>query len=287
MRKFVVNILLMVLAVCLAYLIIFCLIPAGKIGDVYPRVITPRQHSLVIGTSRAAQGIDPDILNERLREVYPAGDLYNFAFHIDETTYNEIYFSAIMKKLTADRGHGLFILSVDPWAFKRDNQILGEVDLHSVSVNPNLEYLVRFFNRTWISPLPTHVYVNSSGRSVVTGVKRNPSMIASKLQTYREMALHYAYDEASERVFVRLIDSLKSRGDVYAVRMPVAPEMVALEDSVMPDFSTRISELVQSHGAVYLDFIRESFDTNDGNHLTKEEGDRFSELLAERIRAIH
>lgn len=287
MRKFIVNTLLMVLAVCLSCLAFFCLIPTGKIGDVYPRVTTPRQHSLVIGTSRAAQGIDPDILNVRLKDIYPAGDLYNFAFHIDETTYNEIYYSAIMKKLADDHRHGLFILSVDPWAFKRDNQILGEVDLHSVSASPNVEYLVRYFNRTWISPLPTHVYVNSSGRSIVTGVKRNPSMIASKLQTYREMASHYAYAKASENVFVRLIDSLKVRGDVYAVRMPVATEMVALEDSVMPDFSARIGELAQTHGAVFLDFIRESFETNDGNHLTKEEGDRFSELLAERIKRSH
>ncbi len=273
----------MVLAVALGYLGIFCCIPAGKIGDVYPRVTTPRQHSLVIGTSRAAQGIDPDILNDRLRDRYPAADLYNFAFHIDETTYNEIYFSAIMKKLTDDRTHGLFILSVDPWAFKRDNEILGELDLRSVSARPNVEYLVRFFNRTWISPLPTHVCINASGRSVVTGIKRSPALITQKLTTYREMASHYAYSQESERVFVRLVDSLRTRGDVYAVRMPVAREMAALEDSLMPAFSQRMDSVTRAHGAVFLDFIRETYETNDGNHLTKEEGDRFSEALAERI----
>ena len=284
MRKFIRNTLLMVLAVALGYLGVFCCIPAGKIGDVYPRVTTPRQRSLVIGTSRAAQGIDPDILNDRLRALYPAADLYNFAFHIDETTYNEIYYSAIMKKLTDDEGSGgLFILSVDPWAFKRDNVILGEVDLQSVSSCPNVEYLVRFFNRTWISPLPTHVCINSSGRSVVTGIKRSPALIEQKLATYREMASHYAYSMTSEEVFVRLLDSLSRRGTVYAVRMPVAPEMMALEDLLMPGFSARMDSIAHAHGVRFLDFIREPFETNDGNHLTKEEGDRFSEALAERI----
>lgn len=288
MRKFVVNTLLMVLAVVLAYFGIFCCIPAGKIGDVYPRVTTPRKHSLVVGTSRAAQGIDPDILNARLKDVYPGCDLYNFAFHIDETTYNEIYYSAVIKKLAEDDGtRGLFILSVDPWAFKRDNLILGEVDLRSVSSRPNVEYLLRFFNRTWISPLPTHVFVNSSGRSVVTGIKRSPAMVESKLRTYREMASHYSYSPASEDVFVRLIDRLKLRGDVFVVRMPVAQEMVALEDSLMPGFSARMDSVALAHGARFLDLIRESYETNDGNHLTKEEGDRFSEALAERMLKVN
>ena len=273
----------MAVSVAVAYLLILCCIPAGKIGDVYPRVSSPLQSSLVLGTSRAAQGVNPDILNERLREHYPDCGLYNFSFHLDETTYNEIYYHAVLKKLKPDNSRGFFILTVDPWAFKRDNEIIGELDLRSVADSPNIEYLVRFFNRTWISPLPTHVFINASGRSIVSGIKRSDAMVESKIRTYREMASHFAYSDSSEQVFVKLADELRKRGDVYMVRMPVSEEMVALEDSIMPGFSQKMSDLSKKLGVRFFDFIHEPFETNDGNHLTKEEGDRFSSMLADSI----
>ena len=97
--------------------IAFMAIPAGRIGDIYPRIITPRQHSLVIGTSRAAQSVNPLILNECLEELYTP-DLYNFAFHLDISSYNPYYVEAIRKKLLPYDGQKhYFILAVDPWSF--------------------------------------------------------------------------------------------------------------------------------------------------------------------------
>ena len=97
------------------------------------------------------------------------------------------------------------------------------------------------------------------------------------------MASHFAYSDSSEQVFVKLADEFRKRGDVFMVRMPVSEEMVALEDSIMPGFSQKMSDLSKKLGVRFFDFIRESFETNDGNHLTKEEGDRFSAMLADSI----
>lgn len=284
MKKFLQNTLILSLLVTCLYALIFLLIPTGKIGDVYPRITSPQQTSLILGTSRAAQGIDPDIINEKLKNRYPQLAIYNFSFHIDETTYNPHYYAAIQKKLTPSSPHkGLFILTVDPWQFKNELNILGELDLKSVSSNPNLEYLWKFFDRTWISPLPTHLTINPSGRSIVSYTMKSQEAWNRRMQVYRDMATTYQYSKASEDVFLKLIQFLQRRGDVYLVRMPVSAEMAALEHSVMPNFSDHINTIAHEKNVHYFDFIHDSFATTDGNHLTKTEGDRFSTLLSDSI----
>ena len=272
------------MAVVAVYILIFCCIPARKIGDVYPRVISPQTSSLVIGTSRAAQGVNPEILNGQLSECYPNQDLYNFAFHIDETTYNPSYSEAILKKLLPDSKNGLFILTVDPWAFKKEKKIIGELDLHSVSTNPNIEFLLRFFDRTWISPVPTNYYINDAGRTIVTYKRFTSDAAANMLSVYRKMADNYAYSPESEREIISLVQRLQPRGDIYMVRMPVSGEMVQLEDSIMPDFTAKMRNIAAQLDISFFDFIRNPFKTNDGTHLSQAEGDRFSTMLADSIR---
>jgi len=147
--------------------IAFMAIPAGRIGDIYPRIITPRQHSLVIGTSRAAQSVNPLILNECLEELYTP-DLYNFAFHLDISSYNPYYVEAIRKKLLPYDGQKhYFILAVDPWSFDDGVVSPPELSLRSVSSRPNLEFIVKNFTRSWFTPFPTYSYVNRYGRSLL------------------------------------------------------------------------------------------------------------------------
>ena len=152
------------ITVCLL-VIAFMAIPAGRIGDIYPRIITPRQHSLVIGTSRAAQSVNPLILNECLEELYTP-DLYNFAFHLDISSYNPYYVEAIRKKLLPYDGQKhYFILAVDPWSFDDGVVSPPELSLRSVSSRPNLEFIVKNFTRIWFTPFPTYSYVNRYGRT--------------------------------------------------------------------------------------------------------------------------
>ena len=69
MKKFLVKVgvaLLMVLAVHGITVLVF---GNGKIDGFYLRFTTPKQHSLVIGNSRAAQGIVPSVVNESLSKT--------------------------------------------------------------------------------------------------------------------------------------------------------------------------------------------------------------------------
>lgn len=275
------------ITVCLL-VIAFMAIPAGRIGDIYPRVITPRQHSLVIGTSRAAQSVNPLILNECLEELYTP-DLYNFAFHLDISSYNPYYVEAIRKKLLPYDGQKhYFILAVDPWSFDDGVVSPPELSLRSVSSRPNLEFIVKNFTRIWFTPFPTYSYVNRYGRTEVYYEPGNEEewrqRVKARLAVYEGRAAQFVYSTSREHVCRQLITELSKRGDVYLVRIPVSKPMLDLENKVCKDFSKRMQQLAHEKGVWFFDFSHEDYRTTDGNHLTLKEGDRFSRALADSIR---
>ena len=89
MKKFILGTLTFALAVIIIFTLAFAFIPSGRMGDVYERITSPLQSSIVIGTSRAAQAVNPEIINSRLKTAYFT-PLYNFAFHLDASSYNEV-----------------------------------------------------------------------------------------------------------------------------------------------------------------------------------------------------
>ena len=279
-------------ATCLLLLAVyFVLLPVGRIGDVYPRIVTPQQQSLVLGTSRAAQAINPTILDSALAGIYAPG-IYNFSFHIDLSTYNEQYARAIRLKLAPSDGRrNWFILTVDPWALKADLEETSDLQLRSVSRSPNLEYLFKHFRRNWLSPLPTHCFISERGRTEVDYKPHNERdrqrHIAQKLTTYEQMVRKYSYSPASESVLDSLIADLLARGDIYLIRIPASKHILQIENRVCPDFNERMTRLARRRNVPYLDFSSDTtFMTNDGNHLIQSEGDRFSRLLARTIRDV-
>lgn len=279
-------------AFCLFLLAVhFIMLPVGRIGDIYPRIVTPRRQSLVLGTSRAAQAVNPAILDSTLTGIYAPG-IYNFSFHIDLSTYNEQYARASRLKLAPSDGQrNWFILTVDPWALKADLEETSDLQLRSVSRRPNLEYLFKHFRRNWFSPLPTHCFINERGRTEVDykphSERDRQRHIAQKITTYDKMAEKYSYSQASESVLDLLIADLLVRGDVYLVRIPISRPMQQIENRICPDFNERMALLARRHNVPYLDFTADTtFVTNDGSHLIQSEGDRFSHLLARTIRDI-
>ena len=288
MRRFVIGTSAAAVIVLLIFLTAFAIIPSGRMGDVYERVSSPLQSSLVIGTSRAAQAVNPEIINARLKNLYPA-TLYNFAFHLDASSYNTVYETAIYKKLAPYNGErNLFVLAVDPWALRKLDSIPQELALKSYSQRPNIEYLAKNFSRTWFSPLPTHSFVNSHGRTEVDYVPKSRAewekRVSMRLAAYNDMAKKYRYDYSSQQVLERILRNLKKRGDVFLVRIPVSKPMEILENTVCPDFDTKMKNLSQMHSVKYLNFSKTDYSTTDGNRLTQNEGNRFSQALADAIR---
>lgn len=287
MKRFVIGTSAAAVIVLLIFLTAFAIIPSGRLGDVYERVSSPLQSSLVIGTSRAAQAVNPGIINARLKNLYSA-PLYNFAFHLDASSYNTVYETAIYKKLAPYNGEcNLYILAVDPWALRKLDSIPQELALNSYSQRPNIEYIAKNFSRTWFSPLPTHSFVNSHGRTEVDYVPKSKAewekRVSMRLAAYNDMAKKYRYDYASQQVLERIVRNLKKRGNVFLVRIPISKPMEILENTVCPDFDTKMKNLSQMYNVKYLNFSKTDYSTTDGNHLTQNEGNRFSQTLADSI----
>ncbi len=287
MKKFVIKTAVAVLITVALFVMAFCVIPSGRIGDVYPRVSSPLQQSLVIGTSRAAQAVNPEIINAKLQGVY-SPTLYNFAFHLDASSYNEVYERAIYKKLAPKDGHSnLFVLTVDPWALRTLDSVPQELALRSYSARPNLEHIAKNFSRSWFSPLPTHSFVNENGRTEVDYEPKTrkewEKRVEMRLVAYEDMAKNYSYSHKSQQVLERLVLNLGKRGTVCLVRIPTSQPMKELEYKICPKFDIMMNAVAQKHGIAYYNFAEADYATTDGNHLTQKEGNRFSAALADSL----
>ena len=120
----------------------------GKTDPFYLRFTSPKQHSLILGSSRAAQGIVSTILNDELDEAILEGEIYNYSFTVLHSPFGAVYLNAIKEKLSEKTKKGLFIISVDPWSISSridiDYPRESKLELAKISEfnsYPNYDYL--------------------------------------------------------------------------------------------------------------------------------------------------
>ena len=107
-----------------------------------------------------------------------------------------------------------------------------------------------------------------------------------KLNLYRKVHLRKA-KISTKRIeyLVKTINYLKEYGDVYIVRLPVHPELMQIENELMPNFDRLIDEAItQSNDYLDLTNQNEKYTYIDGNHLFKDSGKEVSELIANWIK---
>lgn len=297
MRKFLLDSGLFVLLLVSSMLTVF-LSEGGYSDSFYLRFTTPKQASLIIGTSRAAQGLMPAVLNDQLSGVtsYP---IFNYAFTVFNSPYGEAYFSSIKRKISNSEG-GVFILTVDPWsvATGNDNDDLPEsenflANVSNVSINPNLEYLLNFYPKSFINIIryrliPSNKILHKDGWleinlsmdsvEVARRTKRQLRRYEEKIGTLRLSELRLEY-------LVKTILLLKGHGSVFMVRMPVGKEMASIEKRAMPRFDIELDSICRQHNVKLFNFIVNgaNFRYTDGHHLQKLSSESFSEELSRMI----
>ena len=272
----------------------------GRSDAYYLRFATPRQQSLILGTSRAAQGIQPGVIND----VLGREDVYNFSFTLDNSPYGEAYSDLIRRKLAPpDEIPDLFILAVDPWSVSitcptgPDTLCLTENErftgqLRRVASRPNVEYLFHYYQE----PLYRIVWPASHVMEVAADgwlrvdlpmtAKERAANRATKMEAYRRHAESWRISPYRIEALLRLITDLQRRGDVYLVRLPVDPSMLEIEEQYAPDFADSLRRWSAATGSPLLDLTpgSASFQTLDGNHLEQASGRRASRAIAEFIR---
>lgn len=270
----------------------------GYTDAFYARLTTPRQTSLILGSSRAAQGVVPSVLDSVLSRT----DVFNFAFTIGDSPYGPTYYNAIRKKLDPSTRSGIFVVTVDPWSisskceatddttkFRELRGVLAKTkDLNS---DPNFHYLLSVFSERYINLLTKNpqMFLHADGWLEVTvgmdssDVKRRTE---NTFQNYRGMAKEYCYSQVRADYLVRTVSLLKKHGSVYLVRLPAHPAIMEIEGEFMPDFNSKIAEAIaRSDG--YLDMTNQSarYTYIDGNHLYRVSSKQVSNEISDWIRA--
>jgi hypothetical protein len=298
MKKFILMVSGFLSAILISFFTIFCLAD-GYIDPFYIRFTSPQQRSLILGTSRAAQGIQPSVLNKVLNRT----DFFNYAFTLNSSPYGSEYLKSIMKKLDHTTKNGIFILTIDPWSIcanaPNPNDTTKFVELSAglaktkfVNLNPNIYYLLYGYEGSYINLIKRKnktIFLHNDGWLEVN-VGMDPAAVRArskaKIAGYRKDYLStFKYSQVRFNSFKKTLLTLKKYGTVYVVRLPVDPSMMQLEDLLMKDFNDKVTSLSQQSGVSYLNMtnMNSKFNYTDGNHLYKKSGAQVTKLIAEWI----
>jgi len=156
MVRFAKRILLFTATVALVFAVYARVFIGGEDDNFYRRFTSPPPPSLVVGSSRCAQGILPPVINES--ELQFARPLYNYCFTNGNSPYGPYYLESIKKKL-ARRGDGLFLVEVNPWTlsvrgrnvseneFREADRFIADMKIVNY-LNPNPEYIIKRHNKS-------------------------------------------------------------------------------------------------------------------------------------------
>jgi hypothetical protein len=317
MHRFLKNILIVSLFIIALHLMLGAL-GDGSTDNFYLRFTSSKQNSLIIGTSRSAQGIHPNILDSVLN-LGDINSMYNYSFSINNSSYGKEYYYAIKNKINESGKNGLFIITVDPWAISsdttlHDNEI--DIDIESIFHSmkyynscPNYEYLIKNYKKGWGNILLKRIESNILFRNRHYFGKIDGSFTYLRkdglLEVYTSMDSVYVIKNIQKKIshynrsmscnkfsefrfsyLRKTIQLLKKHGEVYLVRMPVHTSLLKIENSFDPKFDKRIMSLANSTHAEYLNFAGNStqYSYTDGNHLYIKDAKIFSIELAERIK---
>jgi hypothetical protein len=299
MKKFIIK--TTVFSIIVVTVFVFILAKAdGYTDPFYIRFTTPKQKNLILGTSRSAQGLQPKIFDRILTK-----DFFNYSFTISHSPFGSVYLNSIKKKLNSQIKEGIFIITVDPWSisqkgdnpndskkFEENNLALANVNL--VNLKPNFEYLIKQLKGKYYTVLTNRImskmFLHNDGWLEVNISMDSASItkrLDNKIKIYRKNNL-----PNRKLSYVRLsylkqtVEYLKLHGNVYIVRLPVSPEMFAIEQEFMPDFNEIINPICLVTDG-YLDMTNENhlYQFIDGNHLWKESGKMVSEKIAKWIKS--
>ncbi len=276
----------------------------------YYRFTTPKASSLILGSSRAAQGLKPGTINKKLGRDENT-KIINHAFAGGPSTIGPNYYREITQKLKQGSKDGIFIISVTPWTFTTgtdniddDSLQFFEVkrklyvgNLSSSSTNPNLEYLWKYWhNKFSVFEYAFKYMINYGGilRLHADGwlevdIDMDSTVVNQRIKTamaeFTETAKHVKWSNTRYFFFEKIIGYLQKRGEVYFVRMPVSKDMAELEHTYFPGFDEQMKITADRYNIHYINFIHESgkYKTTDVHHLWRESSEIISNKLSDSL----
>ncbi len=305
---FLLKLALMALLVGASGLAYFTAFADGRTDAYYLRFTSARQSSLVLGTSRGARGIQPEVFNKAFDAGNVAfdGPLYNYAFTASWSPYGKTYLEAIRRKLDPHTTDGFFLLEVsplglttavdnvsdEPTAFRENELPLGI--LRMVNQNPNFEYLLRAYTDSYYRIALEHRFQHDRLLYADGWLEFDYNFSDATVQrlTQSTVARYDAYFAGQQFSPQRLhwldetVRYLSGHGTVVLVRLPIAPEMLTLETDFLPDFDVQMQKLAAERAVPYLNFTlapAERYLTQDGHHLSLAASQKVSQDILQDI----
>lgn len=274
----------------------------GETDAFYLRFTTQRQGSLITGTSRAAQGIVPSVLEQNLKKDKQRPPLFNFAFTNANSPYGQVYLKAIKKKLKEKSKQGLFILAVSPWSLSIDNnrEELREKGLfldkmYFFNLNPNINYLTYYYvGDNWgefiLPKKKAGMLLYQDGWLEISGLDITKTEDIQQrhqkgFSAYRNLIQHWKISSQRIESLKETIKYCQQYGTVYLVRIPIHSKMQEIETHLCTNFEELIEQIAFDYKVDYFSFASQgdTFQYSDGNHLYKESAKQFSAILADSI----
>lgn len=301
MKKFLVKIVPYLLAI-LSFYVVMGSFADGNTDDNYFR-FTQKGENLILGDSRGAQSLVPYILNKNMQ----GRTFDNFALNVVHSPYGNVYLRALKRKLK-EGNNMMFILTVDPWNLSADKSLISEkdfpekvsplADVHSYEMNPNYEYLIKHYPHTWYyiyrdreAQGKSSSYLHKDGWMEVT-VDMDSALVEErkeeKVEFYNKLARNQQISSIRMDAFAKTVEFLKTKGEVFIVRIPASKELMIIENQYSPEFNTLMKKISQQHQIPYFDFSEaaEKYQYTDGNHMYKESSKIFTQQIADSIKSF-
>lgn len=273
--------------------------------DFYYHKFTEKSGSLIIGLSRARDGISPEILEANFENTYKK-PLLNFAFERTQSSFGQAYLNAIKQKIDTNSTNGLFIVSVTPGSFvtakrikERDSLLFDQglilSKLSNFNVNPNYEYIRKCYSsslyRGFLKNKKSPRKIHNNGWIEFQGhlsINQREKIRKLHLSEYSEVIKHIRKSNYKINQFKETINFLKKHGTVVLIRMPMHPEFLEFEDQYWPEFNQFIKGYSEINKTPYFDYSKsnKNYKTVDGSHMFGESAKEFSAQLASDIKKI-
>ena len=249
----------------------------------------------MVGSSRAAQALQPHVMDEALSESV-FSPFFNFSFTIVDSPYGDLYYRAIKKKtkVCEFNPRRLFVVCVDPFSlsmikemdedgFREDKGVLHGLPFYS---RPNFLYLIRYCKpRKWISDR-NNMCLHDDGWLEVTVKMDSMALVknkAAKFDTYRR----YTATPSEKRIegLKQTIQFFQTQGSVFLCRLPTCMEMNEIEKVFWPNFDYEMESVAAAFNCPFFSFVNDfdRYRTFDGNHVFKEDGILLSKALCDSI----
>lgn len=285
----------------------------GQVDYFYSK-FTHQAGSMIIGISRANDGLVPSVIEQNFDENKIDHPVLNFAFANQISDFGPIYLNAIKKKLKPETKNGLFILEVNPGSLsilKIQTDTLSTIEedqsflatLNRYNQHPNFEYIRKFYNHSLYKGFQKSRRIDLIRYSHPDGwqevLTENGSYVVSKEEVLKwkgmnieetmKMKEHYKPSKVRILYLEKTINYLNDFGQVYLVRVPISKEFFEIEQSFWPEFNTVIEEIANKNEVIYFDYsnAEETYNFYDGSHLFGNGAKKFTQQLCNDIKSLN